>query len=296
MNSPVTSSKLHALNLQKPITIPLTNRLSVRLYRDSRPHCMETAPLQKGLVLMLDDEELIEEGIGFGVPVVKYEDKTYFSTSAEVLIQKSHSAYRVKKTYILDTVSKKLWRNSYVDDEFYSVWHKRFSKLYLSHRELSPLLNKLMEIREIAKVKTEFLKVKSRGAIAVNYEVQPAAINVSVDCSDLMLSACQEVLVLNEQGSTIFGEYADTSGLKLVGNKIGAWAAVTAARASMLNAKKQLFFSLPKTSGATLFRGYEKTRNRFSWAGLSYSLHPYHGTFDYAIRLDYKGISGNHAT
>ena len=85
-----------------------------------------------------------------------------------------------------------------------------------------------MELREIAKVKTEFLKVKSRGAITVNYEIQPTVINVSVDCSDLMLSACQEILVLNEQGSTIFGEYTDTSGLKLVGNKIGAWDAVTA--------------------------------------------------------------------
>jgi uncharacterized protein YlbG (UPF0298 family) len=263
---------------------------------DSRPHCMETAALQKGLVLMIDNEELIEEGLGFGVPVVKYEDKTYFSSSAEVLIQKNHSAYRVKKTYILDTISKKLWRNKYVNDEFYSVWRKRFAKLYLSHRELSSLLNKLMELREIAKVKTEFLKVKSRGAITVNYEIQPTVINVSVDCSDLMLSACQEVLVLNEQGSTIFGEYTDTSGLKLVGNKIGAWDVVTAARASMLNAKKQLVFSLPKTSGAKLFRGYEKTRNRFSWAGLSYSLHPHQGIFDYSISLDYIGISGNHAT
>ena len=111
-----------------------------------------------------------------------------------------------------------------------------------------------------------------------------------------MLSACQEVLVLNEQGSTIFGEYVDTSGLKLVGNKIGAWDAVTATSASLLNAKKQLVFSLLKTSGATLFRGYEKTRNRFSWAGLSYSLHPYQGIFDYSISLDYVGISGNHAT
>ena len=250
----------------------LANELSVRLYTDSRPHCMETAPLQKGLVLMLDDEELIDEGIGFGVPVVKYEDKTYFSTSAEVQVQKNNSVFSVKKTFILDTVSKKLWRNTIIDDEFYSVWRKRFAKLYLRRRELSPLLNKVMELREIAKVKTEFLKVKSRGAITVNYEVQPAIINISVDCSDLMLSACEEVLVLNEQGSNIFGEYADTSGLKLVGSKIGAWATVTATNASLLNPKNQLFFTLPKTSGATLFRGYEKTRNRFSWAGLSYSL------------------------
>jgi hypothetical protein len=248
---------------------------------------METAPLQKGLVLMLDKEELIEEGMGFGVPVVKYEDKTYFSTSAEVIVQKNHSACRVKKAFILDAVSRKLWRNSYIDDEFYSIWRKKFAKLYLSQKELSPLLTKLMELREIAKVKTEFLKVKSRGVITVDYEIQPAVINVSVDFSGLMLSACQEVLVLNEQGSTIFGEYADTGDLRLIGNKIGAWAAVNAATASLLNQKKRLCFCLPKTSGATLFRGYEKTRNRFSWAGLSYSLQPNNGTFTYPIRLDY---------
>ena len=93
MHSLVTD-KLYSSNLQNPITIGLANELSVRLYTDSRPHCMETAPLQKGLVLMLGDKELIEEGIGFGVPVVKYEDKTYFSTSADVQVQKNNSVYR----------------------------------------------------------------------------------------------------------------------------------------------------------------------------------------------------------
>jgi len=278
--------ELYSINVQEPITIPLTNRLSVRLYGDSRPHCMETATLQKGLVLIFDNEELIEEGIGFGVPVVKYEDKTYFSTSAKVTVQKNRSVYKVEKTFALDTISKKLWGNSYIDDEFYSVCRKRFAKLYLNHRGLSPLLNKFMELRDIAKVKTEFLKVKSRGTVTVNYLIQPSIINVSVDFSNLILSSCHEILVLNEQGSSIFREYTDTSGLKLTGNKIGAWDAVSATRASMLNTKKQLFFSLSKISGATLFRGYEKTRNRFSWAGLSYSLQSYPDIFNYSIKLE----------
>ena len=93
MNSLATTTKLHTINLQKPITVPLTDRLSVRLYADSRPHCMETAPLHKGLVLMLDNQEIIEEGMGFGVPVAKYQDKTYFSSSADVSIQKNNSIY-----------------------------------------------------------------------------------------------------------------------------------------------------------------------------------------------------------
>ena len=235
MNIQTFSPETHSINLQKPITIRLTDRLSVRLYCDSRPHCMETASLQKGLVLMFDNQELIDEGLGFGVPVAKYGDKTYFSGSAEVAIQKNPSAVTLKKTYILDTISrKKIWRASYINDGFYSSARKSFAKLYLTRKNLSPLFNTIMELREKAKIKTEFIKVKPRGVITVNYEIEPLAVKVSVDFSRLTLKGCEEVLVLNEQGSTTFEKYADTSGLKLFGREIGAWDAITADQASML--------------------------------------------------------------
>ena len=289
MNSPTSSSKLRSINLQKPITVRLNSRLSVRLYADSRPHCMEIAPLQKGLVLMLDNQELVEEGIGFGVPVVKYQDKTYFSTSAEVTIRKTSSTCKLKKAYVLDAISrKKLWRASYIDDGLYSSLRKRFEKPYLSHKKSELLFNKIMELREVAKIKTEFVKVKPRGVITVNYEIWRKVVEVIVDFSDLTLNGCREALVLNEQGSTVFGKYSDTSGSELIGHEIGAWDAIKADQASFLSTSGQLVFSLEKIGNATLFRGWEKTRNRFSWAGLSYSLRPNHGTFDYSIRLGYK--------
>ena len=40
----------------------LSDRLSVRIYRDCGLNYFETGTLQKGLVQMLDGEELIEEG------------------------------------------------------------------------------------------------------------------------------------------------------------------------------------------------------------------------------------------
>ena len=61
---------------------------------------METAALQKGLVLVLDGEELIEEGLGFGVPVVKYHDKTSFSIYADVSIQECDYGILVQKRYV----------------------------------------------------------------------------------------------------------------------------------------------------------------------------------------------------
>jgi hypothetical protein len=73
-----TSKNTNLLDSRETVTLQLTDRLSVRLYRDCRPSCLETGALQKGLVLLLDERELIEEGVGFGVPIVRYTDKTFF--------------------------------------------------------------------------------------------------------------------------------------------------------------------------------------------------------------------------
>jgi hypothetical protein len=112
---------------------------------------------------MFDGEELIEEGVGFGVPVVKYRDKTYFSSTAKVATQISTSACSLRKTFVLDTVSrKKFWKASYIDDKIYSPVRKKFEKLYLGHKKLSPLFNNLMELRDIAKIETEFVSEAQR--------------------------------------------------------------------------------------------------------------------------------------
>ena len=285
MNSTANPTELNSINLEKPITMPLCNGLSVRLYADSRPHCLETAALQKGLVLLHDQEELIEEGLGFGVPIAKYHDKTYFSTCAEVKFREDNSGVTLQKRYLLDSISKKVWRGSHIDDEFYSSWRKRFSKLYLNHKELAPVFNWLMEVREFAKIKTEFVRIESKGEVIVNYQVKPAKIDIDVDFSNLALNGCEELLILNEQGSTSFDTYLDSDGLKLVGHRIGGWGIVSAKQALFQSSKRQVSFSISRIRGATLVRGWERTKNRFSWAGLSYSLPPRTKTFGYSIEV-----------
>ena len=143
-----------------------------------------------------------------------------------------------------------------------------------------------MMLRDMAKIKTEFQKVEPKGTVTVNYEIQPATIKVSVDFSDLTLDCCEELLVLNEQGSNIFDKYEDSSGLELAGSKIGGWDPVTADEACLVSSKRQTGFCLHKREKAALFRGWENTKRRFSWAGLNYSLNPSHRIFDYSIRFD----------
>lgn len=285
MNFLVSNQKSQSSD-KESVTIDISSRLAARLYEDCSPHCMETAPIQKGLVLVLDGKELIEEGMGFGTPVVKYHDKTYFSGSSELAVSGTSSSPCVSKTYILDSISrKKLGQTSYIDDGVYSSIRKTFARLYLTQKSLSPLFNVMMELRQAAKIKTEFMKVAPRGSIRVTYDFQIESINVYVDFSKLSLSGCDEILVLNEQGSTTFDKYSDADGLELLRRNIGAWDAVTADEASMVSGSGQLAFSLRNMREAVLFRGWERARNRFSWAGLSYSLHPTQGVLNYAITL-----------
>ncbi len=265
------------------LTLRLNDSLSVRVYQDNKPHCLETAVLQKGLVLIHKDKELIEEGIGFGVPVIKYHDKTLFSGNAQIFTGTDPKSF--EKHYLLDTVSTKSFYKTHVNDNFYDAIHKLFEKGYLGHQTMQPINNKIMELREILKIKTEFRQVKPRGVVKIKYSLLGDSVGVSADFSSLPNEGCMEFLLLNEQGANSFNYYKDTDGLQLVGSRIGAWDLVFAKRAYLTNMVGNLAFSLEPKASARLFRGWEKTRNRFSWAGLSYSMSPSTRTFDYLIHL-----------
>ncbi len=267
------------------VTYPLNDVLSVRLYRDNKPHCLETAALQKGLVLVSNGKELIEEGIGFGVPVIKFQDTTVFSGNAKIVLGKETGIF--EKHYLLDTVSTKQFCNLHVNNNLYEVVHKMFEKIYLGRQNLQPVNNKIMELRSVLNVKTVFKQVYLRGVVKIKYSISDDSIGVSADFSGLNFNGCTEFLLLNEQGASNFGWYTDTDGLQLVGSRIGAWSIVSAKKATLTNESGALAFSLEPKSSARLFRGWEKTKNRFSWAGLSYSFPPSKSCFDYTIQLTY---------
>ena len=281
-------------SIPSPFTVQVDNFLSVRLYQDSRPACLETAPLQKGLVLVLNGNELVEEGMGFGVPVVKYKDKTYFSSSANSLVKKSVYSSALVKSFVLDTVSRKRIGNGfYVDDKLYHFLHRAFELLYLKYPSLARSFNRIMELRRTFKIQTEFRRVKPRGKIIFEYCCTPKEILIKTELSLLELDRCREILILNEQGSSFFRRYADSSGLVLFDQKIGAWTEVTADTASLSDSKQTLEFAVKSKSASALFRGWEKTRNRFSWGGLAYRLPPRNSTFCYSIRLSLKRKMAN---
>ena len=215
--------------------------------------------------------------------------KRFFQAQQKYQSEKSGLTLTLTKAFILDTVSLKKFGNAtYIDDAVYSPLRKTFERLYLKHKKLMPLFNKVMEFRDLANIKTEFIKVKPRGKVTVTYHCQPTSIDIGADFSKIVLDKCCEVLVLNEQGSSFFRKYVDSNGLNLLDHKIGAWETVTADQASLQEVQGASFFLSKKLRGVRFFRGWEQTRNRFSWAGLSYSMRPNNGSFNYTIGLSLK--------
>jgi hypothetical protein len=83
-----------------PLSLPLSDHRAVRLYADTRPHTGKVARLQKGLVLVSDGQERIEEGFGFGLPLVEVDGQAYLSRSASV----EQIGNTLRKRYELDTI------------------------------------------------------------------------------------------------------------------------------------------------------------------------------------------------
>ena len=241
-------------------------------------------------MLIVDGEELIEEGVGFGAPVALYEDRPYFSRTAECFLQTEEDGTVLVKKFLLDAVSRKRIGSAfYVNDGFYKFFHELYHATYVNHKRLTPAFNRLMELRRIFRVTTEFVKVKPRGKVTVRYMCRPNSLQVEVSLSAMEKDRCKEILILNEQGASFFRRYSDTDRVTLVDVQIGAMETVKAEKASLTNMNGTISFSLRNIEGTVFFRGREKTRGRFSWAGLGYMLKPSFNDFKYNIELKTRG-------
>lgn len=270
----------------EPFSYKMSNHISLKLYPDTRPHNLEISALQKGLVLLLDDEELIEEGTGFGVPVVIYADRPYFPGSAEIFVKEQNGIVTLTKLFYMDLVSKKRILNGpFLSDALYSPVHRTFHRAYTRFKRLKFLFDAIMLFSYTVGLRTQFVMVDSRGVVRVNYGFLSNEVQVEVDFSGLNIAGCKEILIMNEQGASFFRKYQDKSGLMLLDGNIGGWMEVKAEEALISELNEALGFSLKKLSNSKLYSGREKVGGRFSWIGLGYALKPHSTTFSYTIKL-----------
>lgn len=237
--------------------------------------------------MVFDGEELVEEGMGLGTPVIRYPNDIYFSSSADTFIEHEDDASQVlKKSFFIDSVSRKrIWNGPFINARIYDILHLAFARAYVSRGRSNRFLAKLVEIRRSLGIHTQFVQTQSKGKVTISYRRFPSAIQVRADLSELHKSGCEEILIMNEAGSTFFTKYTDRNGLELANDEIGAWNKVEAPEASLSDSSETLLFSLKKTEGADLYRGWERVKGRLSWAGLSYSIRAWKPVFEYYIRI-----------
>ncbi len=253
--------------------------LRIGVSRSNYPTCR----IQKGLLLSFGDIDLEEEGIGFGVPVLKFGYEAIFPGRASI-----NSSTDEDKTFTVDYDLNLAERTALKGRKINSRTFYRLKEFLASlHREL-PCLRKIIThvfgtTGQAIGTVTLFEEVPSFGIVRVLYTIRSGNIHIRVDTSRVRKNCA--IILMNEQGANYFDKYHDTSGLSLKGDAIGTWDETFADEASFMDESHKLEFTLQKMSGARIFRGRELVSGRLAWSGLAYSITKNRTDFSYDIRI-----------
>jgi hypothetical protein len=272
------------------IEVPLFQGLSLKI-GDTHANGKEypTALLQKGFILLYHDQELAEEAVGFGVPVLKRGLQTIFPGAVTLTWLQSGSSWHINAQYNLNLIEKfSSGRGKYIENRlFYNV--KDFLAGVIRH---IPLFRGLLtatssNLRRMLNWETTYAYAGLSTEVKVIYTVEGemGKVTVEIDTSGLP-SDITEVVIMNEQGAHSFNRYQDSSGVSIQGDEIGCWDEVNAEEAWFESSTHKIAFKLGQVKGARLFRGRELIFSRLAWAGFGYSFPSFINRLRYEIRIE----------
>lgn len=279
----LTGEKLQTKAEMAEYTIPVSKLLSLKLYADTRPRYQHTADLQKGLILDYQGTELVGEGTGFGVPVVRYQKKTYFSGSSAVQTFQKDDRTVIVKQFYLDVVFQLRFRKSVIENRLTHGFVRRMAELYEQHRLWRPILRH--NFFEHIGMQNSFVRAKPIGNVTVTYQIYKAHIHVKADFRLSDRDGVQKIFMLNEQSSTHFRKYSDSKGTILFDKQIGAWERIEADWASVSTVNDEVGFRLWKVKDTILHRGREFLAGSLDWVGLAYEASPQTTCLEYDIEI-----------
>jgi hypothetical protein len=241
--------------------------------------------IQNGLVLFYGKKDLSEEGIGFGVPILKFGMRTIFPGSGSIELKQDVDRINVKIDYDFNLAETIVVKDRRIENR---TLYKIKELLSWLHRNY-PFSRKLLmqgstAIRRTFELETRFEEVASAGYANVEYNISAdGLIRVNADLSRLRKEGCTEVIIMNEQGANYFDTYFDSNGTIYMGNKIGSWKETSSDEASFKNSHDNLIFTLSRVRGSRMFYGREFVPNRLAWSGIAYLLSPLISNFAYDI-------------
>jgi hypothetical protein len=247
-----------------------------------------TRRLRRGLVLLDRGHDLSEEGVGFGVPVLKRGLQTVFPGGMDLRVAEEGPDWQVTAVYRLDLVERMTGRGGavrprlvYAAKDSLAAVHRRVPWL---RRPLTAASNTL---RRGLGWRTVYEPVGLVASVPVTYTVRggEGVVSIAADLTGVPASVT-EIVLMNELGAGHFDSYEDSSGASLTGAAVGTWDEVTAATASFVSSRRGLAFTLARVSGARLLRGREAVDGRLAWAGFGYSVRPGAPSLAYDVHVE----------
>jgi hypothetical protein len=246
--------------------------------------CFPTSRIQKGLVLEMEDRDLSEEGVGFGLPVLKLGLQPIFPGSWRMSAREDKGICLIQADFEMNLKSGIARSGKIINNSLFYLARDKLSKIHREHPRLrkwmflsSRILKKKLDLMET------FSEMPSIGSVKASYLIRDY--NIDVELRFPKVGGCTEIIVLNEQGANWFDIYQDSNGLILKGEEIGSWNQIEANYASFVDLKDDLMFTLKRAEGARMFRGRELVTDSLAWSGLAYVLPAWTEKFAYSIEL-----------
>jgi hypothetical protein len=257
--------------------------------RPERQGMYATSSLPKGFRLFSDGLDLAEEAVGFGFPVVKHGLQALFPGRLELAVEKHDQTWTVEAVFTLN-LEEKIRRPGHGINNNRLVYAIK-NTLAALIRAVSPLRRTLTalssRLREAFGWETIYGDAGLEATIKTTHciDEETGKIKVGVELVDLP-GNITEVVVMNEQGGSVFNQYGDSNRVLLQEEEIGCWDEVTAEKASFVSTTGKVAFRLSQVPGARLFRGRELVGSRLAWAGFGYSFPPSIKEFSYVLEIE----------
>jgi hypothetical protein len=245
--------------------LKLNNRIKFILDEGPDSSQGDSSTLEKGLKMIIENNSLCGEGVGFGVPALEYQENIIFSTSAKI---KNENGTLVK-SFSMDASHRKTWMRKFtINDRFYSTISNKLSQTYKRDEKYRKLVKCLMKFITILGFRISTQKIRSKGFVDITYAVSRDNLVISVNTSRILDKQFNRLLIFNEQ-SADFDLYRDDFN-QLRKDDIGVWEETNCQEACLINESSKIMFCLKKLEGTKLYRGRELLQPRLDWAGFCY--------------------------
>ena len=264
----------------KKYFLKLNGRVGFILNEGSDNGQGDSSSLEKGLIMLAEDNSVCGEGVGFGVPALEYQENMIFSTSATI----NSNDINLVKSFSIDAYHRRMWMHKFpINDRFSSIISNKFSHRYRQDKKNQKLLKCLMKVITLLGLRKSTQRIHSKGFVDISYKISGDNLIIVVDTSRLLDKKYSRLLIFNEQSSD-FDLYSDEF-IELRKDDIGVWEETHCQEACLTNESIKVTFCVKQLDGIKLYRGRELLQPRLDWAGFCYIIPSKVETLQYIIRL-----------